>query len=304
MAVKKPNNEASLTPGLISGKELKKANVEFICGDDKMLCLIKLLSTKKIQLTITKDFDSSYWELETDCEELKQNDPHWSSFDIEQVYCIIVECLRENKFVFEIEPQFARLEILLQIVSVKFNLKIEIPEKKCDNDSLVSHQGEHIRKLLKNMEKLEKIIEILESKRPKKVFLLPVTSSTWDYNQADWIDFPNATGQVELKQGTFYKWELLINGLCTTYSGYASNFRLFLQSKDKTVAVYKPSETGFKKTLKNCNKKYDESIQERRTLTVDKSAVYTIKVQVSCPSGYGICWNSAYGPTGLFVEEI
>jgi len=296
-----------LTPGLISGKELKKANVEFICGDDKMLCLIKLLSTKKIQLTITKDFDSSYWELETDCEELKQNDPHWSSFDIEQVYCIIVECLRENKFVFEIEPQFARLEILLQIVSVKFNLKIEIPEKKCDNDSLVSHQGEHIRKLLKNMEKLKEIIVTLESKRPKKVFLLPVTSSTWDYNQAAWIDFPNATGQVELKQDTFYKWDLLINGLCANSYCNESNFRLYLQSKDKTVAVYQPSEAGFKKYFRHYeDHKYDELIQERNTLTVGKSAVYTIKVQVSCPSGsgYGISWSSAYGTTSLFVEEI
>jgi len=293
--------ETSLTSSPIHGKELKTDSVEFICGDDKMLCRIKLLTTKKIHLIITKDFDLSCWELETDCEELKQKDPHWSSFDIEQVYCIIVEGFRENKFVFEIETQFARLEIIFQIVSVKFNLKIEIPEKKSDHESIVSLQGEHIRKLLKHQEILERVIEQLQNKHPKKVFLL--TSSSWKYNQANWADFPDATGQVELKQGKFYKWDLLINGLCSRYRSDKSEakFRLFLQSDDKTDLYYQPSEAGFKKCLRSSGN-YDHSVQGRNTLTVDKSAIYTIQLQV-CPA-HGIDWDSAYGITSLFIEEI
>jgi len=300
MIDKLPTTETSLTSSPTRDKELKNDSVEFICGDDKMLCRIKLLTTKKIHLIITKDFDLSCWELETDCEELRQKDPHWSSFDIEQVYCIIVEGFRENKFVFEIETQFARLEIIFQIVSVKFNLKIEIPEKKSDHESIVSLQGEHIRKMLKNMEKLEKKIEALESQRPKKVFLLPVTSSPWKSNKRAWLDFPNAKGQVELKQDKLYKWDLLINGLYSCYDNNEMKFRLYLQSDDKTDPLYQPSEAGFKKCL-SPSEKYDKSVHGRNTLRVDKSAIYTIQLQV-CPS-HGIDW-AAYGITSLFIEEL
>jgi len=187
--------------------------------------------------------------------------------------------------------------------SVKFNLKIEIPEKKCDNDSLVSLQREQIRKLLKKVEKLEHVIDKLPNKHPKRVFL--VTTSSWNHYLMNWADFPNATGQVELKQDKLYKWDLLINGLC----GYAANnytkFRLYVESDDKSVAVYQPSEAGFQKYFSAANGAYEQLVLERNTLTVSKSAIYTLKLQVSCSgNNYGICWNSTYGTVSLFVEEL
>jgi len=306
MVDKLSTTETSLTSSLIRGGELKKESVEFVCDDDKMLCLIRLLNTKKIHLIITKDLDLSCWELEADCEDLRRKDQHWSSFEIEEIYSIILESLSEKKFVFKIEAQFARLEIPFQVGSVKFNLKIEIPEKKCDSDSLVSLQGEQIRKLLKKVEKLEKLehmIEQLQNKHPKRVFF--VTTSFWNYNLANWADFPNATGQVELRQDKLYKWDLLINGLCGYIGANTTKFRLHMESNDKSVVIYQPSEAGFQKYMNAAIGGCEQSVQERNTVTVGKSAVYTIKLQVSCPANnYGISWNSAYGTVSLFVEEI
>jgi len=303
MIDKLPTTETSLTSSLIREEELKKDNVEFVCGDDKMFCLIRLLNTKKIHIIITKDLDLSCWDVEAGCEDLRQNDPHWSSFEIEEIYYIILESLSEKKFVFKIESQFARLEIPFQMGSVKFNLKIEIPEKKCDNDSLVSLQREQIRKLLKKVEKLEHVIDQLPNKYPKKVFLL--TSSSWNYVQANWVDFPNAKGQVELKQDKLYKWDLCINGVCGSGSHNYTQFRLCVESDDKNVVIYQPSEAGVQKYLIAAYGGYEQSVQERNTLKVDKSALYTIKLQVRCSgSGYGINWNSTYGSASLFVEEI
>jgi len=336
----KYGKETSPTPRAIHGQDLKKANVEFVCGEDKMFCQIRHLNTKKIHIVITKELDLLCWELEADCEDLRQKDSHWSSFSVEQTYTIVLEALSSGKCIFKIEAQFARMQIPFQMGSIKFDLKMDIPEKKCDSDSLVSLQGEQIRKLMKKMEHQEKELEMLKNRHPKLVFLVD-SLIEWNCSQVTWTDFPNAVGEIELKQGQPYKWDLLINGLRGLDEQGYTHFRLHVESNDKSEQqsdyesenlgnkkrklnnaaaktiiksnmepvllnnkqktkhiIYLPSGSGIRKKL--TNPRFDESVIERNILRVDKSAVYTIKLQVHPRTTF--YWSSGSGSVSLFVE--
>ena len=263
--------EEEITPIDIEQEEIKEEPSEITQGEyitlydkQKETILLKLLKDSFI-LEVRRAFDNLVWKKEYTMEALVKLDPVWSVVltDIAEVAAYINYSFQNSNFNFTIS--------LENLVIISFELdfggfktkemKLIIEPKTKNMEEALSEHAQILRELSDKMdtqappETAEAVADLtnritkIETYPPiafHKIFRL--TTSSWNFTNTNFTDFPAAKGVLELTYPAFVKWELFLNGCYTnqvTRGSYHCKLRIRLTSEGEGE-IFSPDANGSK----------------------------------------------------------